>query len=216
MCFFASPEPVFHELADSSIGITEHRFSKRNEARLKFGRFNVGWLSFRNDHQGRACIEWWREHCIEWCYERFDNNRYADQKYLDDWPKLFDKLSVIQHKGVNVGPWNVDRYSIRRAENTVWIEDQPLICFHFHGFKQLSPFLFDTNLGRSGVTVSPVLRRFICGAYIRGLERHSAGAPATPSVRRHSFIFRVLREARNIGYALVSRGYVLRIGGRLI
>lgn len=216
MCFFASPEPVFQELAGSSTGITEHRFSKRHEARLKFGRFNVGWLSFRNDHNGRACIEWWRERCIEWCYERFDNDRYADQKYLDDWPARFGKVCVIQHKGVNVAPWNVGRYSIREAENRVWIEDQPLICFHFHGFKRLSPYLFDTNLGRSGAMVSPVLRRAVCGAYIRGLERYAAGVPATGSVRKQSFAMRALRAARNMGCALVSSGYVLKIGDRLI
>ena len=57
--FFADPAPLFEEFAaraDGSMAVVEHRFPPRLRAREQYGRFNVGWLSFRRDeHAQPAC-----------------------------------------------------------------------------------------------------------------------------------------------------------------
>ena len=88
--FFSDPEIVFEEIGDNSVSITPHRFDPSMRAKREiFGKFNVGWISFRRDKEGLSCLRWYREKCIEWCYDRVDGARYADQKYLDSFSTLF-------------------------------------------------------------------------------------------------------------------------------
>jgi len=101
--FFRDPEPLFSELEGHSVGIIAHRFPRDLEhLARKFGMFNVAWVSFRNDEEGDVCARWWREQCLTWCHEKRAENRFADQKYLDDWPQRFSNVRVIQHKGANL------------------------------------------------------------------------------------------------------------------
>ena len=41
---------------------------------------------------GIAVIRWWRERCIEWCHDVVDGDRFADQGYLDSFPRLFPRV----------------------------------------------------------------------------------------------------------------------------
>jgi hypothetical protein len=144
--FFNSPDPLFQELSNDSIAITGHRFPPNLLHLRKFGIYNVAWLSIRRDSIGLSCLRWWREKCLEWCYERLEDNRFADQKYLDDWPERFPGTIVLQHKGANVAPWNLSNYIVALNGSSVRIDDQELIFFHFHRFRQVAPSLYDFNL----------------------------------------------------------------------
>ncbi len=167
--FFEDPAPLFDELGHSSIAIVEHRFSPHLGDFECFGIYNVSWLSFRRDDRSFACLHWWRERCIEWCYDRCEDGRFADQKYLDSWPSRFEGVVVLRHKGANLGPWNLANYTIRGDEDRLWVDEQPLIFFHFHGLKQMNALLYDTNLSHYGVRPSACIRRRIYGLYIRTL-----------------------------------------------
>lgn len=175
--FYSSPEPLFEELGDGSIGIIPHRFSHRVRGHERYGFFNVGWLSFRRDEDGLACLRWWRERCLEWCHARLEGDRYADQKYLDHWPDLFSGVRVLLHKGANLGPWNLASYRISNRKGQVCVDGQPLIFYHFSSFLQVAPWLYNTNLAYWGVRPSSVVRRRIVGTYIQAL----ANLPAVPT-----------------------------------
>ncbi len=112
--FFADPAPIFAELGNASILIIAHRFPERLRYLESHGVYNVGFLSFRNDTAGRECLQWWRERCLEWCYDRPEGGRFADQKYLDDWPIRFTGVIDLQHKGANLAPWNWMNYTIQQ------------------------------------------------------------------------------------------------------
>jgi len=167
--FFDDPAPIYTEIADHSIAIIGHRFSPALRDLERTGIYNVGWLSFRRDERALACLRWWRDRCIEWCYDRCEDGRFADQKYLDHWPSLFQGVVVLDHKGANLGPWNLANYRIHEDENGIWVDEQPLIFFHFHGLKQISAVLYDTNLTMAGVRPGAFVRRGIYGRYIRTL-----------------------------------------------
>lgn len=165
--FFSSPEPLFEELGARSIGVVEHRYPPANRHLAKWGRFNVGWLSFRRDQQGRACIEWWRERCIEWCYDRIEGDKFADQKYLEQWPRLFSQLAILQHNGVSVAPWNLEvgRLYINHQGQTM-VDGEPLICYHYHGFKHVVGRLYETGLRAFGLRLDDTLRRTLYAPYL--------------------------------------------------
>ena len=167
--FFADPAPIFDEIAHHSIAIIEHRFSKGFCHLEQAGIYNVGWLSFRRDEHASACLRWWRERCLEWCHDRVENGRYADQKYLDNWPTLFQGVVVLRHKGGNLAPWNLANHTTRRVGNCVWVDEQPLIFFHFHGFQHIKDWLYDPGLVQYKVKPSKIIRQSICMPYIRTL-----------------------------------------------
>lgn len=134
--FYSDPKPIYDEWKNDSILIVPHNFPsyllyKEHDS----GKFNVSFVLFRNDNNGRACIEWWREKCIEWCYLRYDNGRLGDQLYLNSWPKLFKGVHALRHKGGGLAPWNLTRYQLCSAGEKLLVDGEPLIFFHFHGFR---------------------------------------------------------------------------------
>lgn len=167
--FFAEPAPIYDEIAGHSIAIIEHRFPPHLRDRERYGIYNIGWLSFKCDEFARNSLLWWRERCIEWCYDRVEDGRFADQKYLDDWPARFQSVVVLQHKGANLAPWNLANYTIRTNGNFLLVDEDPLIFFHFHGLERISKLIFDPDLSNYKVTLSRVVRRSIYLPYIHTL-----------------------------------------------
>ena len=173
--FFSSPEPIFRELENASVGIIEHGFSLFGRRYIKYGRFNVGWVSFRNDPSGRKCLEDWRKNCLEWCYDRLENGKFADQKYLDYWSDNYSDVHSIKHIGANLGPWNVGRFrlTIDPATKQVKVNDQNLIFYHFASFKQVTINSYITHVSKYFVSLSGVLRHNIYMPYLESLRRYN-------------------------------------------
>ncbi len=147
--FFGSPVPILDELADSSVGIIAHNFSAENAHRINYGKFNVGWVSFRQDSAARACVEDWYNRCVEWCYDKVEPHRFADQKYLDVWPENHVGVKTISHAGANLAPWNIADFPLAKngAFDAPSREDGlPVIFAHFQGLRKLSSRTFETAL----------------------------------------------------------------------
>jgi hypothetical protein len=168
---------VYAELDGRSVGIIEHRFRPEYREYERFGKFNVGWVSFRRDPTGLACLDRWRRQCLDWCYDRLEAGRYSDQKYLDDWPELFDAVP-IQHKGANCAPWNVAGEQLRCNSRGMLITGEPLLFFHFHGLREVGPLLYAPNLERYGTRLSRVLKNAIYRPYLAELEELKQAIPA--------------------------------------
>ncbi len=144
--FYNSPEIIFSEIGDGSVFIIRHNFSSKYKSLLRHGIYNVGFLSIRNDVNGRECLSWWRNRCIEWCYDRVDGEKYADQKYLDKWPSLFKKVVISKNLGLNVAPYNIDNFRIVKKDKSIFINDNQLVFYHYHRLRELSRFLWQLNL----------------------------------------------------------------------
>lgn len=172
--FVSNVEPVFAEIGNHSIAIIPHGFTKAFKKWEWNGIFNVGWVTFRRDQNGLACLRWWRERCLEWCYDRVEDNRFADQKYLDDWPSRFQNVVILKHKGANLAPWNIGNYKVSTRGDDVFVDDQPLIFFHFHGFKQLSRWIYDTQLGKYKITPPEIVIREIFAPYVKAVSSQMA------------------------------------------
>ena len=219
MFFFANPDAVFAAMdaGNASVLVTAHRFPAWLRHYERHGTFNVGILAFRNDAAGRACLDDWRQRCLTWCHDRFEDGKYADQKYLDDWPARFGAaLLVLDHAGVNFAPWN---WAGHRCEVTtdgaVRVDDQPLVLFHAARFR---PILGDGwwQSGQLDYGVMPRrLRNAIYGPYWSALT----AARAEIAARRPGFDF--VRQPARFGRSfwralplrLVFGGDWWRVGG---
>jgi hypothetical protein len=129
--FFTSPRPILDSLGDASVAITPHRFSFEYRNHFKFGVFNVAWITYRRCPEGLECLEAYKADCMAWCYDRVEEGRFGDQKYLDAWPGRYPALKIIEQKGFNLAIWNVDGYMIRMKNNIVMVDGDPLVFYHF-------------------------------------------------------------------------------------
>lgn len=182
---FAAPDPAFAELGDASVGIVEHRFSPGLEYKLRFGRFNVGWISLRNDARAREVLQWWAGRCLDWCRDVPENGLFADQKYLDRWPELFEGVRVLAHPGLNAAPWNAAGAPPQAGPDGVRVGGEPLLLYHFHGFRRLAPGLYRSGLAGYGAGLRGALRAGVYAPYARAFEGLAANLPgAAPGARR--------------------------------
>jgi hypothetical protein len=174
--FFANPQPLFDELGEEAALIIGHRFPKRLHYLEINGHYNVGWLSFRNDERGHAILCWWRGRCLEWCYDEADGVRFADQKYLDEWPTRFPGVVESNIKGANLAPWNVEQYHLTIRNRLLVIDDDRLIFYHFHTLNQVATSIYNPGLDRYKVIMTPSLREWIYKPYLQELNRLSRQA----------------------------------------
>tara|TARA_B100000963_G_C22408719_1_gene572234 strand:- start:92 stop:805 length:714 start_codon:yes stop_codon:yes gene_type:complete len=137
LLFYSDPEPIFSEFADSSIGIIEHRFASPFKYLQINGKFCVQWNTFRRDKEGLKCLMIWREQCLDWCFNRVEEGKMGDQKYLDEWPNIYNNCRIIKNKGAGIAPWNYSNYKIINSPPKILIDDQKLIFYHFHQFELL-------------------------------------------------------------------------------
>ncbi len=141
MMFFASPEPLFTEMGSASILITPHRYLPAYDQSRTSGIYCVQFMTFRRDNKGLNALRWWRNECLEWCYNRQEEGKFGDQKYLDDWPQRFEGVHVLHHLGGGVAPWNSDRYRFSVSQGKLLGFDPKtkttfeVIFFHFHGLR---------------------------------------------------------------------------------
>ena len=160
--FFRPPHVLLDEFAASGkhVLITEHAFAPEYAAAIRYGRFCVQFMTFRNTPPACRVLEWWQERCIEWCHSREEDGKFGDQKYLDDWPQRFAaEVHVLSHTERTLAPWNVAH--IARATGDL----QP-VFYHFHSLKIVS---------RSRVVLHFRWRpgpssRWIYGAYLKCLR----------------------------------------------
>jgi hypothetical protein len=167
--YFSDPGPLELEYADSAVALTPHRFPPRLAELDNRGRFNAGWISVSCGEEGRRFIDWWRARCIEWCRWEVLEDRYGDQKYLDRVPMLFSRVTILDHAGANLAPWNLEGLDIRRTEDGVAVEGKPLVFFHFHGLRRVLYRIYDSGLAFYDMNLSPQVRRNIYRPYFSDL-----------------------------------------------
>ena len=169
--FFANPEGIYEEIGTHSIAIVGHRYaSGALFLEEPAGVYNVSWVSFRRDAEAMACLARWRQQCLEWCYNRSEQGRNADQKYLDEWPNKYPNLKVIEQIGAGAAPWNIQQYRISTKGEQIFLDDQPLYFYHFHGVKQVVPRVYDPVLSHFKACLSPLLKELIYKSYLCRLE----------------------------------------------
>jgi hypothetical protein len=121
--FFRNPQLFYNKLSDYSIILVKQNYKK------KYGLYNVGWISynFLNSDTNKILNDW-KMKCSEWCYDKVEKNRYADQKYLDYWPSLSKSLVAIDPEFSMISPW--DTFPPSYIKNSV-----DFYSYHFHGLK---------------------------------------------------------------------------------
>lgn len=158
--FFSDPSVLIDEMGDNSVLITEHRYTPKYDLSFESGIYCVQFMTFKNSIEGMTVLNWWRNACIDWCYAKFEDGKFGDQKYLDDWPNRFDGIHVLKHLGGGLAPWNVQQYDLSNLEFD-------LIFYHFHGLK----FLEDNKIDFCRYRLSNDVLSLIYKPYVRHINQ---------------------------------------------
>lgn len=129
--FMKDPKVVFDEIGDKSIAVTEHN----NVDSSMSGRFCVQFMFFKNDEEGRTALKWWRDSCVEWCFDRYEDGKYGDQRYVDQFPDRYNSLCIVKNLGAGIGPWNLNRYEYTNHSLIFQGREYDFVFFHMHGIK---------------------------------------------------------------------------------
>jgi len=155
--FRKSPAPIFQEFDNSGkdVLITDHAYAPEYDLSEKSGQFCVQFITFTREG-GENVRKWWEERCIEWCFARFENGKFGDQKYLDDWPERFPKkVHVLSNQGWTLAPWNANRFPYSNG-----------IFWHFHELrlteKQSKPLVqFTTSYSIPPITIKHIYEPYL-------------------------------------------------------
>lgn len=176
--FLDDPRVLLNELDQSGkqVLITEHAYAPEYDRSHDSGRFCVQFLTFDRSDKARAVMRWWQERCLEWCFARYENGKFGDQVYLDQWPSLFgDRVHIVRQVEKTLAPWNV-RHFAERSQSPL----EP-VFYHFHGLRPLPGrrarlFKF-YDVGPAGLAIYDVYLSALAESYDQ-LERAGIRAPA--------------------------------------
>lgn len=125
--FFSSPNKILNSIPeDKDVLITEHNYYPRYNQESTSGIYCVQFMYFKNTTKGLEVLSTWKKQCLEWCYAKFEDNKFGDQKYLDTWPEKYTQVEVLKNNHFALAPWNIQNY---------YNSDLPEpVFYHFHFF----------------------------------------------------------------------------------
>jgi hypothetical protein len=166
--FYNSPEILLRELkGDKNVLITEHRFSKLAKffEKKRAGRFCVQLITFTDSPVSRKILNIWKGQCIDWCFDRYEDGKFGDQKYLDPWPENYNNVHILENLGGGVAPWNIGQFRIVKKENSIVGINRSdgkkfdLVFYHFHFVRPMKNGFID--IGWNYLSVSTVKELYL-------------------------------------------------------
>jgi hypothetical protein len=130
--FFSNIEPIWQEAHQHPMTFVEHRFSPGYADKIIFGKYNVGWNTFDRSSSAVMALEWWRERCLEWCYDRVEGEKFADQGYLTTLADKFSGVHSLQYPGANLAQYNIGNYNLEIVNSGPTANGLPVIYWHMH------------------------------------------------------------------------------------
>jgi len=201
--FFSSPEVIFSEFESSKkhVLITEHGYAPELDRTAQSGRFCVQFMTFRRTNESFCVLKWWQDRCIEWCFDRNEDGKFGDQKYLDQWPVIFpNEVHILRQVDKTLAPWNVD-YLL--SKDPIGLAP---VFYHFQSFRVVSDRLARLYVG---VSISDNAYRFYksyliaIGEQIKVMKNNGISLSKMPEPKRRFNSMRKLymRLSNKVRYA---------------
>jgi hypothetical protein len=174
--FYSDPAVLIQEmiLHKRNVLITEHRFSPLAKIyeEKRAGRFCVQFVTFSNEEDSLIILEKWKSQCIDWCYARHEQGKFGDQKYLDEWPEIYNNVHILKNLGGGIAPWNILQYRFMKHNNIitgVTLKNNItfiVVFYHFQYVKFIEADRFDIGW----YIISSEIRKLFYLQYIKSLH----------------------------------------------
>lgn len=174
--FYNNPRVLMEEMGNHSVMITEHRYTPRYDKSKLSGKYCVQYITFRNNQWGMEALHWWRNACLDWCYDRHEDGKFGDQKYLDDWTTRFKNVWVLENLGGGLALWNIQQYDVFKDNGKLMCREistgkvfEP-IFYHFHYLK----YFTDGSIELGRRLIAPAVKALLYKPYVAALEKSKA------------------------------------------
>lgn len=122
--FRKHPHHIFDlfEKSSANVLITAHNYAPEHDRSELAGIYCVQFIVFKK-YGSEDILERWSRQCLDWCFNRHENGKFGDQKYLDEWPSRYgERVYVLDDKNAFLAPWNVGIVPYSQS-----------MVYHFHG-----------------------------------------------------------------------------------
>lgn len=196
--FFNDPCALYAEVPKAEILLVEHRSGDPN-AETERGRFNACFVHFASTANSRRAVEWWCDMTLQ--TTAMDAETWGDQKYLDQFPDLFESVGILRSPETTLAPWNVWQHEVSGHEMVPKVDGRPLVAYHFARLLVVGPHLF-----------SPARREWLSRSVLRSVYR-----PYIQQIRQSFAQIRSLAPSYSVRHTRRNgRGLILGLlAGRL-
>jgi hypothetical protein len=162
--FRRSPRRIFQELESSGkrVLITDHGYAAEYDQSATSGQFCVQFLTFYR-HGSEDVRRKWQSQTLAWCYNRVEDGKFGDQKYLDEWPDAYEQsVHVLRDQHLMLAPWNASRFPYGNS-----------VLWHFHGLKltrNQDGQSYNLNIGAGFYAIPNVVQENVYKPYIQDLN----------------------------------------------
>lgn len=159
--------------SDKHIILSPHYRSHLARSSNASGEYNAGYIGFRKSEVGLTAVNSWRDSCTDWCSVQKDNDRYADQKYLEGLAIKWPDATFLAEFGINCSTWSFDsNQRLERNQDIVELNGKPILTFHFHSLSQSRIFTY-MGINRYGdVLNASEIGKLLYRGYINKLNHH--------------------------------------------
>ncbi len=116
---------------------------------MRHGHYNLGFIALKRSAETMRFVKWWQIRLKEHCIIDKPRGLFVDQKWVNLAPLYFDGIYNFKHQGYNMAWWNMAERKLLEKDGEYFVNDynQPLVFFHFSGYKPGST----TYFGRTDV-----------------------------------------------------------------
>jgi hypothetical protein len=143
---FSKIDDVIRELETASILITPHSLTpiidgcKPDDSDLlRFGAYNLGFIGVSKCEESFSFLDWWSDRCLKLGFYEPQIGLAVDQKWIDLAPSFCPNLRISTNVGLNVAFWNLHERLLIKSENKWFVNNVPLVFFHFSSFNPEYP-----------------------------------------------------------------------------
>jgi hypothetical protein len=139
---FDSLKPMTDNLIEKHIIVTPHitspindKFDTREIDHLNTGLYNLGFIAISRHEQAFQMVNWWMERLKKDCRIDLCHGLFVDQHWIVLVPIFFRDITLVdKYAGYNVAYWNLHERKVTEKEGKFFINEVPLIFFHFSGY----------------------------------------------------------------------------------
>lgn len=204
--FFYSEIQTHLMLEGKDLVLVPHSHSWWNRGRLsKYGYFNVGIVGFKSSKVGKRAAAIWSALVKQWCFDRVEGNKYADQKYLERLALTYPAQTESPPRDYHLAPWNSSFLRILPADDgTMQIRGgKAIVSFHFQGLRKSGSYWIIGHLQYFGLASESLISQ-VYVPYVRAVEKNES-----------SYLLPSLKANRRGRFRLLSDLVAIYIGQRV-